>query len=188
MNRFCVPLATITDDGTAIDAEVPASELRPDDAPGIEVGSVRVQGLLSEAGGEYVFLGVVSGAYVHACDRCLEEARAPFRAEVTWIFATAPAADAADEEPDEEGEDDVSTTFAFEGNEIDLAPPEWEEVVLAAPAKYLCTEDCAGLCPCCGANLNRGKCACRQEQTLKNMSFAGLADLFPEFRAEPSED
>jgi uncharacterized protein len=37
-----------------------------------------------------------------------------------------------------------------------------EQVHLALPMKSLCREDCRGLCPECGANLNLGSCGCRR--------------------------
>ena len=187
MNRLCVPLAAITENGLAIDAEFSASELQTGDAPEIPLGHIAVRGTLTEAAHEYIFRGEVSGAHVHACDRCLEEVRKPFRVEITWVFEQGPASSALDELTDDEPEDD-DVKFAFDRDEIDLAPHVWEEAVLAAPAKFLCKEDCAGLCPRCGANLNRGECRCRQEDTMENKGFAGLADMFPEFRAKHSEE
>ena len=35
--------------------------------------------------------------------------------------------------------------------------------VLAVPMKNLCSEDCKGLCPKCGKNLNEGLCNCNEE-------------------------
>jgi uncharacterized protein len=43
---------------------------------------------------------------------------------------------------------------------IDLTDAVREEVALTAPMWLLCREDCAGLCPTCGADLNEGPCAC----------------------------
>jgi len=39
-----------------------------------------------------------------------------------------------------------------------------EEVALTAPAWMLCREDCAGLCPKCGADLNEGPCQCARSR------------------------
>jgi uncharacterized protein len=43
---------------------------------------------------------------------------------------------------------------------VDLSPAVREELALAAPAYPVCREDCAGLCPTCGADLNQGPCQC----------------------------
>ena len=44
--------------------------------------------------------------------------------------------------------------------QIDLTGVVREELALEVPAFVLCREDCAGLCPTCGADLNAGPCAC----------------------------
>ncbi|MGO0122167.1 YceD family protein [Desulfothermobacter acidiphilus] len=55
-----------------------------------------------------------------------------------------------------EGEKDQELS----GEELDLAPCVLESLVLALPMKPLCREDCAGLCPECGHDLNQGPCSC----------------------------
>ena len=47
-----------------------------------------------------------------------------------------------------------------EHNILDLGEAIRQYSVMATPAKPLCREDCAGLCPTCGANLNKGPCGC----------------------------
>lgn len=189
MNSLCVPLAAVTESGVAIDTEVTAAQVWPGGVPEVPVESIAVRGVLSEVSEEYFFNGTVSGTYVCACDRCLEEVHAPFASNVVWRFMRGPAKGTREEAAEDEGEDeDAGFAFTFEGNEIDLTPRVREEVVLAEPLKVLCNEECAGLCPQCGANLNRGACACRQEESQGNTGFAGLADLFPEFRAERSKE
>ena len=47
-----------------------------------------------------------------------------------------------------------------EHNILDLGEAIRQYSVMATPAKPLCKEDCAGLCPTCGANLNNGTCGC----------------------------
>jgi uncharacterized protein len=74
--------------------------------------------------------------------------------------------------------------MTYENGEVDLAPHVWEEIVLTAPSKFLCREDCAGLCPRCGTNLNREQCGCppEEEKILGNQGLQGLADLFPNLK------
>lgn len=43
---------------------------------------------------------------------------------------------------------------------IDLAAVTTEQLRFRVPFQPLCREDCKGICPNCGANLNEGKCAC----------------------------
>ena len=55
--------------------------------------------------------------------------------------------------------DDLNV-IAYRGNEIDLWPDLREAMVLALPMKPLCSEDCRGICPTCGKDLNNGECRC----------------------------
>ena len=57
--------------------------------------------------------------------------------------------------PDEPG------CFTIDGNHVlDLTEAVRQYALLAIPMKPLCAENCAGLCPFCGQNLNRGPCGC----------------------------
>jgi uncharacterized protein len=50
------------------------------------------------------------------------------------------------------------------GEELDLADLAVEQVLLALPMRIVCDDDCAGLCPSCGANRNvEGACRCEPE-------------------------
>jgi DUF177 domain-containing protein len=51
----------------------------------------------------------------------------------------------------------------YDGEEVDLTPLIREQTLLALPTRPLCREDCRGLCPRCGANLNQGDCGCPTE-------------------------
>ena len=53
--------------------------------------------------------------------------------------------------------------FVLEGNEIDLDEILSTCLILDMETKFLCSEDCKGLCPRCGKNLNLGPCGCRKE-------------------------
>lgn len=55
------------------------------------------------------------------------------------------------------GELDISF---LEEEKINVAGLVRENVLLALPVQPLCDDDCRGLCPRCGANLNRGPCSC----------------------------
>lgn len=54
--------------------------------------------------------------------------------------------------------------FDFEINPedeyIDLGEEIRQEIIMANPAKVLCSKDCKGICPKCGANLNKEQCKC----------------------------
>ena len=52
----------------------------------------------------------------------------------------------------------------YHGPQIDLSIGIREAIVLSLPITPSCRDDCRGLCPVCGINLNKGSCACKREQ------------------------
>jgi len=62
----------------------------------------------------------------------------------------------------EENTGDDPELFLLEGDEIDLDEILSTCFVLDMETKFLCTEDCKGLCSTCGKNLNLGPCQCRK--------------------------
>jgi uncharacterized protein len=196
MSALRVSLSSVPDAGLRIDASATEEELRPEGAAEMKIAPVRVEGRLEPmADEEYLFRGTVSGAYEGTCDRCLNDADAPFALEVCWIFEEgAPVdpwqnADAVD--ADDEDESEETRVGLYEGDELDLAPLAWEEIVLAAPSKMVCDEECAGLCPSCGANLNEGPCGCPAEtadETKGNPGLQKLAEMFPDLKPREEKE
>ncbi|MCF8010667.1 MAG: DUF177 domain-containing protein [Clostridiales bacterium] len=91
------------------------------------------------------------------CDRCL----APFEYQVnTKLFETYYDEENAVSRAQKEAEEFIP----FSGDEIDIQPEVIEAIILAMPVKALCKEDCKGLCPLCGTNLNYETCDCQQEK------------------------
>jgi len=120
-------------------------DARPSDA-------VHVTGRLSTAGtGRFYFSGQMSGRIDTQCRRCLGPAALDVNEDLHLLFAEegVPEADEPDVYP-----------ISARVNTLDLRPAIREQWVLAAPAFALCREDCKGLCPRCGADLNAGPCSC----------------------------
>jgi uncharacterized metal-binding protein YceD (DUF177 family) len=94
---------------------------------------------------------------VFTCDRCLDE----FEKTVTSSYGVVYVTDArAAAEHDAAEVQVISPDASF----IDLGEDVRQFAILALPQKMLCREECAGLCPSCGANLNRGPCGCSREE------------------------
>ena len=73
-------------------------------------------------------------------------------------------------------EDDDPEIFPLEGDAIDLDEVLSTCFVLDMEAKCLCRDDCAGLCPTCGADLNLGQCNCQQPRDPRMAVLEQLLD------------
>lgn len=99
------------------------------------------------------------------CKRCLKPVELEEQVELfrTWVPGDqAHKGEHHHKGEEEEGSFDPGTVDeeTYEGKEIDLSPAVREQVLLSAPASPLCREDCKGLCPKCGKDLNDGDCGC----------------------------
>ena len=98
------------------------------------------------------------------CKRCLTPVRLEEPVELTRTYAPKEPAHA----PGERRGDDPGASFdpglvdedRYSGKEIDLTPAVREQILLYIPPAPLCREDCLGLCPKCGKDLNEGACGC----------------------------
>ena len=109
---------------------------------------------------QFCLAGRVRSMLELQCSRCLE----PFRIAVDAAFDLRylPRSVNAGGDEREVQEDDLSTAF-YENDAIDLGQLMREQFYLSVPMKPLCADDCKGLCPTCGANLNRGTCGCTRD-------------------------
>jgi uncharacterized protein len=106
----------------------------------------------------YRLVGTVKTVLEHACSRCLEPFRQPVDShfDIRYLSQT----ENTGEEENEVEEDDLSDAF-YRDEQIDLQHLMEEQFYLALPMKPLCREDCKGLCPNCGTNLNVATCDCQ---------------------------
>jgi uncharacterized protein len=121
---------------------------------------------------KFRLVGRVTTTLEVPCSRCAEPFRIPVDAPFDLSYL--PQAENAGEGEREIQDDDLSTSF-YRGKAIDLSELLREQFYLALPMKPLCSEDCQGLCPTCGTNLNRGACECRS--TWEDPRLAGLKAL-----------
>lgn len=115
-------------------------------------GPVHVSGVLhgSPERATFAWQGRVQARVRGECRRCLNEVVSPVECNVSAIFSADP--DAAD--------DPAVYPLVEPVTMVDVGSAVREELLLAAPTFVLCREDCAGLCPRCGADLNVGPCHC----------------------------
>jgi uncharacterized protein len=131
--------------------------------PGLEFTQANIRGAvnLAKYDNDILIRGVLEGGLALSCSRCLEPFAAPVAAEFEVLLVPAPQSEAPDKE--ELSSQELDLDFYF-GETVDLEALVREQIILLAPLKPLCQQSCRGLCPTCGANLNRETCSCKVEK------------------------
>ena len=129
-------------EGRSLEVAVPMQPLRfagQEYSPG---GAVDARLDVSRTTGHGFALRLRFGVELHGpCQRCLEEAGAGVEVDAREI-----------EQPD--GGDDELVSPYVQDHELDLRAWARDALALALPTQILCGDECSGLCPLCGANLN----------------------------------
>lgn len=102
-----------------------------------------------------VVRGTLTGQVVVPCSRCAENASLKIDSKYDE-YEEIPKA------PERGKLEKGQGHIVFDRNApmLDLAAVAWEELMLSLPVTPLCRDNCKGLCPDCGANLNMGACGC----------------------------
>ena len=134
--------------------------------------------VLTNTGEGILATGLLRVHVVGTCDRCLERAEFDVTGEVDGYYLF--------EEPETLGEDEDEADFELVSadNTIDLSGALVSALVMETPFVVLCREDCLGICPVCGANLNEEDCGHveqlereRERERLESSPFSALAGL-----------
>lgn len=122
-----------------------------------------ISGIVENQGEKYFLNGSISYHVDAACDRCLAE----ISKDEKIVFS----------EPigEEEQGVDSAEMLQIKSGCIDLNELVEDYVLLANPPQRLCTENCLGLCPICGCDLNTKSCCCSSAHY--NSKFEKLASL-----------
>lgn len=128
------------------------------------IGEVAVNISLTRSGEDVFAAGQLSGVVRLQCGRCLEEFDQELVATVEEPFFPKSTGLEGAAETDEEAETTPDEGNLYDGNTLDLFDVLRDQLYLAIPLKPLCKEDCKGLCPNCGANLNAGPCGCKPKK------------------------
>jgi len=119
---------------------------------------VQVRLKLERTGNRILVRGSISTGYLLTCSLCLEEFNIRMSEEVFSVFTPFP-----EEYIDGEiAAEDLNEEY-YEGEEIDLWPLIREYLFLGMPIKPACRDNCKGLCPICGQNLNKKRCDCSSQ-------------------------
>ncbi|HKV55600.1 MAG TPA: DUF177 domain-containing protein [Candidatus Binataceae bacterium] len=117
---------------------------------------VRVSISCYRAGTDVFVTGSAEATAAAACSRCAEDFEGAKHRAFRYVLAPKVIGEGKDAALRVE---DLEFSV-YEGEEIDLSPLIREQVLLALTERPLCREECRGLCPHCGANLNEQDCGC----------------------------
>ena len=125
---------------------------------------VRVEGEFFCTGDHRISLKArVESKAASRCSRCLDPGEIPVRAEIDAVFSK-------DSDPDD------PDLYSFEASTVELTDAVRDALLLEMPMRILCKEDCKGLCPVCGINLNKGTCTCQEGAEVIN-PFSALKSI-----------
>lgn len=113
-----------------------------------------VTGVVKNTAG-YISLRIVGKiSYDTFCDRCSKPIKSSLELVIERTIAEAKTV----------ANDDIDDSYlVIEGSTVELDETIREEFVLSFPTKHLCSEECLGLCPECGVDLNINKCCCNEK-------------------------
>ena len=134
---------------------------------GLSFHEIRFSGSVNDSAGILRLNGTVQCELTSPCARCLAPVRVCHTVKAEGVVCT--------EESDEDSEEERIPAV---GEEIDLLKTAEDALLPELPFRLLCREDCRGLCPVCGKDLNNGDCGCSKQAG--DPRLAGLADFFKE--------
>lgn len=130
-------------------------------------GPVSVTGRLQAVGEDrFYWHGALRTVVEGECRRCLTPVRVPIETDIAAVFTM---------DPESQDDPDVYP-LAPDATEIDLVPAVREELVLSVPRYAVCRDDCRGLCPRCGKDLNAGPCGCTPDADARWQPLKSLKD------------
>jgi len=129
--------------------------------------------LMHSQGGVLV-QGQLQGEAAYLCARCLESVVVPLDVPIEESFRS--TSDLVTGRPVEVEEEDRAL-WIDEHHILNIEEVLRQSVLVMAPMHVVCREDCRGLCPTCGQNLNAGSCDCGPEPDPR---WSALSDLLNE--------
>lgn len=112
---------------------------------------VMVKGVVKNTAGVVELNMETEIVYDGQCDRCADS----IKKEYKYSFEHTLVSSLNNEENDE--------LMLIEDMHFEIDPLITEDIFLSLPTKILCSDDCKGLCPQCGTNLNKNSCDCKKE-------------------------
>lgn len=156
-----IDINTIGPEGLAFDRPLRLGGLEGPSRERIPELDVRLSGSVTPSGRRADLRARVEATVPLVCGRCLETF--PWRVATAFRLAVVKEGPSGPAGPDRPGDaEDVSSLVAPDGR-LQLEDVATEQLYLNLPLKPVCSPDCKGLCPHCGANRNSSGCACESD-------------------------
>jgi uncharacterized protein len=120
---------------------------------------VEVEFTATLSGDEMICQADVTAEVELECGRCLEIYNLPLYSRLQFVVQL------MDMSPEITNDDDDFEIISKSQAELEIGQRVREAVILNLPFKPLCSDDCKGLCPMCGADLNETPCDCVPDKT-----------------------
>lgn len=117
---------------------------------------VKVNGIVKNFGGTIELDAKAHASLEMTCDRCAESFKTDLDFDILESFKEI---EHISQNKSDENNQNPDITY-FSGDTINLEEWVYSSLVLSLPGKHLCKDDCKGLCPNCGADLNKTECKC----------------------------
>jgi uncharacterized protein len=156
-----VDLLSVTDVPVPFDFEVKPDEIDLETDGVRVIDQIHVVGEISRNVAKTDVHGSIKTPAEIECTRCLTPVKLDLDIGFQVDFV---AREMLPEGKETQLEDADLDTDMIEGNLIDLTELAREQILLSLPETVLCREDCKGICPTCGKDLNEGRCQCGDEE------------------------
>ncbi len=132
---------------------------------------VNVYGEILNSGGKFRFTGNICAKFNVNCDLCLKPFDIELNCNADEIFIRS-----------DETDNDETDCWTFSEKTVNLEPAVLSNIILNIPMRFVCSDECKGLCGICGHNFNDGDCGCGNSYI--NPNFEKLKALFEENEEE----
>lgn len=139
----------------------------------------------TNAGRLIIVRGKLEAVVELECGRCLEQFTLPVKMTVEEQFPIIDSQVPVPEHEAEIEEEEIDESI-FLDNIFDLSEYIRQAILVEVPIRPLCGENCKGLCPTCGRNLNEGPCDCPVEA--EDSPFTVLKVILEGERTDPKAD
>ncbi|HEV2704811.1 MAG TPA: DUF177 domain-containing protein [Pyrinomonadaceae bacterium] len=158
-----IEVETLTEEAQPFAHNYAEGELELGDEQVRLLAGTRVEGEARRKDERVEVSGKLTGNMEADCDLCLAPVTLPAEVEFEVSFLPKAVGEEAVAGEREIRGDEPDFSF-YESGAVDIDELVREQLLLALPSRFRCGEECKGLCPHCGADLNRETCACEHKE------------------------